>query len=148
MALAASGSLSMKASAGAGRDISAELYGASQNGSYSQFRTDANKTATGPISDFYSFNGTPADVTSPLAVDLAGVSADISWTNGTLADNHLQIDLYREENAGGFILRASNVTSVYNDAVTFGNTYTWRIRTRTKAGRITEVDTNTITAGA
>lgn len=134
-------------SGAAGVNISLELYGSSQAGSLNQFLTDANKTSPGSLRSFLGFNGTPS-LSTATATDIGGTSVDVSWT-GTNADNHLQFDIYRDVNGGGFSLYASNATSTFNDAsVSFGSTYTYRIRSRTKGGRFDEMDTNSVTVGA
>lgn len=148
MALNGSGNLSMSSGA-AGVNISLELYGSSQAGSLNQFLTDANKTSPGSMRSFLSFNGTPDNVSSLTATEVGGPSVDVTWTNGTLADNHLQTDIYRDVNGGGFSLYSANQTSPFNDSsVSGGSSYTYRVRTRTKAGRFVEDDSNQVTIGA
>ena len=58
MALPASGNLSLLTAAGAGRNISVEMYqNSTPNKSLATVSTEANKTANHSMSEFYGFNG-------------------------------------------------------------------------------------------
>jgi fibronectin type 3 domain-containing protein len=136
MALASSGSLSLRNAAGSGRDICEEVYGSVYSGdkSLSQASLDAGKSSPHAMTEFYSFNGTPVTPSSVTATDIYPNGIDLSWSASGNADNFEEYRIERDEDGGGYIFLAFTASTSYNDPdsnLTLGNTYTYRVRSET-----------------